>query len=68
MSLEDENNNNDKQQRTDKINRPSVKTVKKWETELHINLRHEFDDDGNVKTITCKDFSEFLPDQTSTVC
>ena len=26
MSLEDENNNNDKQQRTDKINRPSVKT------------------------------------------
>ena len=37
-----------------KINWSSVKTVKKWETELHINLRHDVDDDGNVKTIICK--------------
>ena len=52
-TFEDKNNNKDEQQTTvtpkrNKINWTSVKTVKKWETELHINLRHDVDDDGNV--------------------
>ena len=57
-SLEDKNNNKAEQKTTvtpkqNKINWPSVKTVKKWETERNINLRHDVDDDGNVKTIIC---------------
>lgn len=42
-----------------KINRPSVKTVEKWETKLHISLKDKVDEDVNVS-----DLCEYCLDQT----